>query len=143
MARKYRRWSRDEYDQLEQMVNAGYRHTDIATAMGREVVSIRGAVQRLGLGSVERNRHKLSRDWTQVDALLTDCIESRLMTVPQASQYMTNIGQPTGVTILYKRLKKLPLEVRHRARHNATRRMIAVCHRVHRQVAAKRAAQNA
>lgn len=143
MPRKYRRWSRAEYDQLEKLVNAGYRYADIAKKMGRELNSIIGAAQRLGLMSSERRAWRLKKDWSDVDRLLTDCIESRLMTITQASKYMGSIGRPVGVSMLYKRLRKLPPDVQRRARDNATRRMFAVCQRVHRQVAAKRAARNA
>lgn len=137
MARKYRRWSRDEYDRLETLVNQRWRYADIAADMGREINSVLSAAQRIGLMSRERYAQRLRRDWTEVDRTLIDCIESRMMTVPQASKYLASVGLATNTCLLYRRLKTMPIDVRRRAKDNAVMRMTAVCHRVHRKMAAE------
>ena len=133
MARKYRRWSRDEYDRLETLINQRWRYADIAADMGREIYSVIGAAQRIGLMSKERQGWRMRKDWAEVDRTLTDCIEAKMMTVPQAHDYMASIGQPVAMGALYRRLKTMPLDVQRRAKKNTVMRMTAVCHRVHRR----------
>jgi hypothetical protein len=133
MARKYRRWSRDEYDRLETLINQRWRYADIAAEMGREIYSVIGAAQRIGLMSKERQGWRMRKDWAEIDRTLTDCIEAKMMTVPQAHAYMTSIGQPVAMGALYRRLKTMPLDVQRRAKKNTVMRMTAVCHRVHRR----------
>lgn len=133
MARKYRPWSRAEYDRLEELVSVGYRYVDIANAMGRETLSVQGAAQRIGLTSHERMSNRKRDDWPEIDRMLTDCIEAKLMTIPQARNYMASVGKPINVGLLYRRMKTLPADVKMRARKNAQRRMVAVCGRMRRK----------
>lgn len=139
MARKYRRWSRDEYDRLETLINQRWRYADIAADMGREIYSVIGAAQRIGLMSKERQGWRMRKDWAEVDRTLIDCIEAKMMTVPQAHDYMTSTGQPVAMGALYRRLKTMPLDVQRRAKGNSVMRMTAVCHRVHRRNKSKTA----
>lgn len=140
MPRKYRRWSRAEYDQLEQLVNEDRRYSEIAEIMGREPMSIQGAVQRLGMSRKERMSLRARKDWKEIDQKLVECIELRLMTVPQACRHINSIGHSVGLSMLYKRAHTLPPSVQRMARENAVRRMTSVCRRIHLGMAARRRA---
>ncbi|HET8791694.1 MAG TPA: hypothetical protein VFM75_10835 [Modicisalibacter sp.] len=132
MPRKYNPWSRQEYDTLEALINEGLSYAQIAQRMGRERLSVQGTAQRIGLSSPERQGRCRRRDWTDIDALLAECIESRLMTVTQAASHINAIGHVVSTSALYERLKTMP-EVKRRAKANARRRMTAVCQRVSRR----------
>lgn len=130
MSRNYQPWSRAEYDRLEELVAADWRIPCIAEEMGRSIVSIRGAIQRLGIGAARRHAWNLRKDWPEIDAELIDCIESRMMSVPKAAEWMRAQGRQVNAHALYKRLPYLPDETRRQARANARRSRVAVCDRM-------------
>jgi hypothetical protein len=130
MARKYRPWSRAEYDQLETLLNQGLSYAATAETMGRERISVQGAAQRIGIMSPERRRWRVRRDWPEIDALLEECIETRLMTMPQAHAHIAALGYSVSKSALYGRLSN-HYSLKMRARANSQRRMTAVCRRVH------------
>lgn len=132
MPRKYRDWSREEYDRLEALLKQGLTYAQAAVEMGRETLSVQGAAQRIGLMSHERLSWRKRKDWPQIDALLAECIETRLMTVPQAAKHITALGYKTSAGSLYERLKQNP-DLKKRARMNAQRRMASVGQRVQRR----------
>lgn len=129
MPRKYRPWSRAEYDRLEQLINAGWRYADIADDMGRGVLSIQGTAQRIGLMSDERRSWRKRQDWPEIDRMIIDCIECSKMSVPQVSRHLGALGKPTAQTLIYRRLETMPQAVRRQAKENGNRRRSAASHR--------------
>ncbi|WP_280568157.1 hypothetical protein [Chromohalobacter sp. 296-RDG] len=140
MPRKYRPWSHNEYDTLEALINEGLSYADIAARMGRETMSVQGTAQRIGLSCRERQgKAHRKHDWHEIDALLEDCIEARMMTVPQAAKRIQALGYSVSQSSLYNRVNQ-SRELRKQAIHNKRLRMTSVCRRVHRQMAARKAA---
>ncbi|TDX29140.1 hypothetical protein DFO67_108184 [Modicisalibacter xianhensis] len=132
MSRKYRPWSRAEYDRLEALLKQGLTYAQIAVEMGRERLSVQGTAQRIGLSSHDRQGRWRRRDWTVIDTLLAECIETRLMTVPQAAKHITALGHDVCASSLYERIKANP-DLKKRARMNAQRRMVSVGQRLQRR----------
>jgi len=87
-------WSRADYDLLEARLTAGHRYADIADEMGRSVISCRGTAQRIGLATSDNRLWRKRRDWPEIDTLITDCIQAKLMTIPQVASYLAAIGKP-------------------------------------------------
>ena len=130
MPRKYRPWSRAEYDRLEELVNAGWLYAEIAADLGRDVIPVRGTAQRLGLSSRRHQHWRRRNDWPEVDAIITDCIEAQLMTATQVATYLAAIGKPVSVASVYRRIEQLPTDVQSRAKRNGSMRRSAVCSRI-------------
>lgn len=132
MPRKYRPWSREEYDLLERAIlHENRRYSDVAAELGREVTSVRGAAQRIGIS--ERRRHWRQIDWSPLDPMIIDMIECELMTVPQVSKRLQALGHDVHQSAIYRRLHSLPRSVRERAKRNGTLRRVSVGERVQRQ----------
>ncbi|WP_129141487.1 GcrA family cell cycle regulator [Modicisalibacter coralii] len=128
MPRKYRPWSRQEYDTLEALINEGLSYAQVAERMGRERMSVQGTAQRIGLTHPDRQGHQKRRDWPEIDRILEDCIETRLMTVPQATKHLKALGYRICQTAIYTRVGQ-DRYLRDRAIQNKRLRMAAVCRR--------------
>ena len=129
MPRKYQPWSRGEYDRLEELVKAGWRYADIAENLDRGLIEVRGAAQRIGLTSRDRQGWR-GKDWSAIDTIIVDCVEARLMTAPQVAEHLKALGTPIPVGTVYRRLETMPHGIQQRARRNGSRRRAACCARM-------------
>lgn len=140
----WREWSRDEYNTLERLLDQGLTYPQIAKSMSLSETQIKGAAQRLGMMSKERlGKHRVRSDWPEIDRIARDCIECRLMTIPQAHRYLAALGHKLGLSTLYKRVADTDDKLRARAETNAKRRKVAVGQRNSRALAAKRQLEKA
>ncbi|QDP46031.1 MAG: hypothetical protein Unbinned4052contig1001_31 [Prokaryotic dsDNA virus sp.] len=131
MPRKYHRWPREDLDMLERLVLAGWHDEDIADEMQRELLSVRGAIQRIGLSKARPASFWNRRDdWPEIDTIIVDCLEASLMTVPQVAEHLARIGKRVSVQSVYRRIASMPTEVQNRAKRNGSRRRAAVCSRI-------------
>lgn len=132
MTRKYRKWPREEYDRLEELVKAGWRYADIAADLGRGIIEVQGGAQRIGLMSSERKGWRRI-DWDDIDRAIIDCLEAQLMTIPQVAAHLTAIGKPVSYQSVYRRVSGMPHWIRERARANGAARRSAVAARMRRR----------
>ncbi len=118
----WREWERAEYDRIEQLLEQGMGYTQIAKVMGITPTQAKGAAQRLGLMKPERmGAHRRRDDWTTIDRITEDCIEARLMTIPQAHQHLAALGYTLALSSLYRRVRQ-NAELKRRAVLNSKRR---------------------
>lgn len=132
MPRKYNPWSRQEYDTLEALINEGLSYSAIAERMERELLSVQGTAQRLGMTNSARQGWRKRQDWPAIDRLIEECIETRLMTIPQAAVYIRSVGHTVCQASIYDRVNQ-SRALKARARQNKRLRMTAVCRRIHRR----------
>ncbi|MAR70746.1 hypothetical protein [Halomonas sp.] len=116
---------------LERLVLAGWHDEDIADEMQRELLSVRGAIQRIGLSRARPASFWNRRDdWSEIDTIIVDCLEASLMTVPQVAEHLARIGKRVSVQSVYRRIASMPTEVQNRAKRNGSRRRAAVWSRI-------------
>lgn len=126
----WRDWDRQEYDLVEELLEQGLGYEQIARRMGITPNQAKGAAQRLGLMKRERlGAHRRLRDWPEIDRITRDCIEARLMTVPQAHSHLAALGHTLALSSLYRRVRE-DAELKRQADKNATRRKQVVGARV-------------
>ncbi len=97
-----RPWTRDEYDVLERMIQAGHTYREIGERLEREVSAIRHATARIGLSHPERQRRRRNPAWPVMEPIIQDCVEIQRMCIPQLEQHLTALGyQVTGDAVRY------------------------------------------
>lgn len=134
----WREWERAEYDQLDAMLEQGLGYTKIAQTMGITPTQAKGAAQRLGLMRSDRiGKHRIRPDWAEIERITEDCLEVRLMTVPQAHRHLKALGYRLGISTLYARVRTCP-GLQRQADINAKRRKSEVGARVLAERNAKR-----
>lgn len=133
MARKWREWPRPMLDQLSQLIEAGHTYAQVAERLGRPETEVKGAAQRIGLQRQERLGWRRRTDWPEIERIVTDCVEARLMTLPQARDHLAALGYQIGLSTLYKRLESMPRSISDRAKRNGAARKAACCTRMRRR----------
>lgn len=126
----WRDWDRAEYDHLDHLLEQGLGYAKIALIMNITRTQAKGAAQRLGLMRSDRiGKHRVRTDWAEIDRIAEDCIEARLMTVPQAHRHLKALGYDMGLSTLYSRVRE-NAALKRQADSNAQRRKSEVGARV-------------
>ncbi|MGE4534696.1 hypothetical protein [Halomonas sp.] len=141
MPRKWTEWPRRQLDQLEELIGAGLTYAQVAERIGRPESEVIGAAQRIGLQDPARMAWRRRTDWPEIERIMTDCIEAKLMTIPQTRQYLIAVGHPVSLGGLYERLKTMPRDLQRRARANGKKRRAACCSRMRRRQEVQRKRQ--